>query len=440
MQIFKRMYYMARSIEKELRVKYYRQVGEHRFMWSIIQLINSFKRLQQASAALTYHTVFAIVPVLSLMIAVAKGLGYDEQFKMQLQSLFQGQDALSDNLLMFAGSYLDNTQSISMWWGVGIGVILLLYSVFSIFRTIDTTFNLLWNAKERSLSKQLKTFAFIMMIPFIVIIGLGVWWSISSFFNGTVIHEINVFIASVVTYVAVLFCMYKLIPTVKVKARYAALSALVCGFIFATMQYFGYAVVSMFNSYRNIYGDLATMIIFLLWIYLSWTICLAGSKWNYFLQKVDEQAEENNYKGVSLNYQKFLSLLIIERIESIYPFSGGFTFDAVAENVKSVYGIPLQVTIIILRRLNARRIVMGLRSGYYMLNPKYSDCSLEHLLIVLDAAGRNIEVIAASSKIHKCPTLELLWRYVNGERTSDNLQMKSMSVREIMSTKMHRDI
>ena len=432
MQMFKRIYYFARSFEKEVRVKYYRQVGDHRFMWSLIQLVNSFKRLQQASAALTYHTVFAIVPVLSLMIAVAKGLGYDEQFKIQLQSLFQGQDVVSDKLLMFAGSYLNNTQNVSLWWGVGIGVILLLYSIFSIFRTIDTTFNMLWNVEGRSLSSLLKTFAFVMMIPFIVIIGLGLWWSISSFFNGTAIHEINVFIASVVTYVAVLFCIYKLIPKTKVKVKYAALSALVCGLIFATMQYFGYAIVSMFNSYRNVYGDLATMIIFLLWIYFSWTICLAGSKWNYFLQKVDEQAEVNNYKGISHNYQKFLSLLIIERIESVYPFSGGFNFETVAENVKNVYGVPSQVTLYILERLNTRRIILGVRSGYYMLSPKYSDCTVGYMIDMLDSAGRNVDRVTDRVKNEQ---LDLLWRLVDGECTSDNIHLKDMPVREILTAK-----
>lgn len=432
MQMFKRIYYFARSFEKEVRVKYYRQVGDHRFMWSLIQLVNSFKRLQQASAALTYHTVFAIVPVLSLMIAVAKGLGYDEQFKIQLQSLFQGQDVVSDKLLMFAGSYLNNTQNVSLWWGVGIGVILLLYSIFSIFRTIDTTFNMLWNVEGRSLSSLLKTFAFVMMIPFIVIIGLGLWWSISSFFNGTAIHEINVFIASVVTYVAVLFCIYKLIPKTKVKVKYAVLSALVCGLIFATMQYFGYAIVSMFNSYRNVYGDLATMIIFLLWIYFSWTICLAGSKWNYFLQKVDEQAEVNNYKGISHNYQKFLSLLIIERIESVYPFSGGFTFEAVAENVKNVYGVPSQVTLYILERLNTRRIILGVRSGYYMLSPKYSECTVGYMIDMLDSAGRNVDRVTDRVKSEQ---LDLLWRLVDGECTSDNIHLKDMPVREILTAK-----
>jgi membrane protein len=108
--------------------------------------VESFSKLQLASAALTYHTIFAIVPIMSLMIAIAKGLGYDDLFVMQLKSMFEGQEIISNSLLLYANSYLSNTK-VTMWLGVGIGLILLLYSVFSIFSTIDSTFNMLWNER-----------------------------------------------------------------------------------------------------------------------------------------------------------------------------------------------------------------------------------------------------------------------------------------------------
>ena len=125
--------YVRRFIKRS-SVKYYRQMSKHRFTWSIIKLVESFSRLQLSSAALTYHTIFAIVPIMSLMIAIAKGLGYDDLFVKQVQNLFQGQEVISESLLLYANSYLSNTK-VTMWLGVGIGVALLLYSVFSIFST-----------------------------------------------------------------------------------------------------------------------------------------------------------------------------------------------------------------------------------------------------------------------------------------------------------------
>ena len=94
------------------------------------------------------------------MTAIAKGLGYDAMFIEMVKNFFQGQEAISSGLLLYADSYLSNTK-VTMWLGVGIGLALLLYSVFSIFRTIDATFNMLWNERPRNFQKQLKTFAFV---------------------------------------------------------------------------------------------------------------------------------------------------------------------------------------------------------------------------------------------------------------------------------------
>lgn len=425
---------MVRSFEKKMRVRYYRQVKENRFLWSFVNLGLSFTRLQQASAALTYHTIFAIVPVLSLMIAVAKGLGYDEQFEQQLQTFFPGQEVVSDTLLSFATSYLDNTK-VSMWLGVGVGAILLFYSVFSIFQTIDTTFNQLWNEKGRDIFSLLKTFAFVMLLPFVVVIALVMWWSISSLFKGSTIHELNVFIISVVSYVVVLFAVYKLIPKTYVNPRFAALSALVCGSIFGVIQYFGYIVIAAFSSYRNVYGDLASLIIFLLWIYFSWTICLAGSKWSYFLQKADEQEEENRYSAVSYKYFKFICLLLIERVESVYPLSGRFNPDELAENVKSVYGIPTHVTLDIVRYLRVHKVLFDAPKSLLYLNPKYSGQTVGELLQQLDSAGRNNDVIVTAQRIHKNSALDGLWHNINEDAHEGSGDYRDILICDILDAK-----
>ena len=108
--------YIHRFIKRSA-VKYYRKMSEYRFTWSIIKLVESFSRLQLSSAALTYHTLFAIVPIMSLMIAIAKGLGYDELFEQLIKRIFKGQEVISESLLMYANSYLTNTK-VTMWLGV----------------------------------------------------------------------------------------------------------------------------------------------------------------------------------------------------------------------------------------------------------------------------------------------------------------------------------
>ena len=404
--------YIHRFIKRSA-VKYYRKMSEYRFTWSIIKLVESFSRLQLSSAALTYHTLFAIVPIMSLMIAIAKGLGYDELFEQLIKRIFKGQEVISESLLMYANSYLNNTK-VTMWLGVGIGLLLLLYSVFSIFSTIDSTFNMLWNESGRSFKKLLKTFAIVLVMPFVVVLALVLWFSISTIFNGTIVEEINILIVSVASYVLILFAAYKYIPKAKVKTRYAAISAGVCGSIFALMQYFSYYIISMFN-YGDIYGKLASLMIFLLLIYFTWTVCLAGSKWNYFLQKADEQERENEYKAVNHLYHKFLCILIIERIESLHPFSSRFTAAAIAENAEREYQLPAHLTLEIIKYLKAKRVLFGDRNDTLYMSKRFCGRTIGQILDELDTAGRNSDVIATLKEIHSNATLNHLWCVINEE-------------------------
>lgn len=404
--------YIHRFIKRSA-VKYYRKMSEYRFTWSIIKLVESFSRLQLSSAALTYHTLFAIVPIMSLMIAIAKGLGYDELFEQLIKRIFKGQEVISESLLMYANSYLNNTK-VTMWLGVGIGLLLLLYSVFSIFSTIDSTFNMLWNESGRSFKKLLKTFAIVLVMPFVVVLALVLWFSVSTIFNGTIVEEINILIVSVASYVLILFAAYKYIPKAKVKTRYAAISAGVCGSIFALMQYFSYYIISMFN-YGDIYGKLASLMIFLLLIYFTWTICLAGSKWNYFLQKADEQERENEYKAVNHLYHKFLCILIIERIESLHPFSSRFTAAAIAENAEREYQLPAHLTLEIIKYLKAKRVLFGDRNDTLYMSKRFCGRTIGQILDELDTAGRNSDVIATLKEIHSNATLNHLWCVINEE-------------------------
>lgn len=402
--------YLRRFLKRSF-VKYNRRMSKHRTMWSLIKLIDSFSKLQLASAALTYHTIFSIVPVMALMIAVAKGLGYDEMFIQQVRNLFAGQEIISNSLLNYANSYLNNTK-VAMWLGIGIGLILLLYSVFSIFSTIDATFNMLWNQRGRSFKKLLKTFAFIMVMPFAVVMALALWWSVSSIFNNSVIKELNVLIVSVSSYILILFAAYKLIPNTKVMTKYAAISAVVCGLIFALMQYFSFYIISSFN-YRSIYGDLASLMIFLLLIYFSWTICLAGSKWNYFLQKADEQERNNDYNAITHRYHKFLCMLVIERIESVHPFQSKFHIEELATNTEATYGLPQHMTLTIIEHLHNKKIIFSGGGETMQLSKRYSGRTIRQIFADLDNAGRNNDVISELRNIHKNNGLDMLWQRLN---------------------------
>jgi hypothetical protein len=182
----------------------------------------------------------------------------------------------------------------------------------------------------------------------------------------------------------------------------------------------------MFNSYRSIYGDLATMIIFLLWIYYAWTICLAGSKWNYYLQNASIRGQERNYDRISNDCSTFISMLIIERIEALYPLCHNFNTKELAKNVQRIYNIPISITRKVLESFEAKEILQKKDNNLICLNPEFSNLSIEDLLYKLNAKGTNSNVLVSLNH-----DIKNLWECIS-KKDSDVLKM---SVRNILAYK-----
>ena len=409
-----------------------REIGGNLIVWSFLKLVTSLEKLKQASAALTYHTLFAIVPVMAMMVAVANIMGYTDAFKEHVEMFFVGQEGIASMLLAFAEKYLINAQ-MNYWLGAGVGMLFLVYSLFSIFQTIDNSVNSLWNLKGHSLKKQLKVFVFVLLVPFVAMILLALWMSISSYFEQGVIHEMNIFFITVGVYVATLFAAYKFIPNTKVEVKYALYSAVVCGVVFAMLQYFGYLVFSMFNSYRNIYGDLANLILFILWIYFSWTICLVGSRWNYLLQEGKRLDEENRFKKISSDYRKFLSLLLLSKIETATAKStdGTFELQDVTDAMATDYNMPMHITHDIVEEFMDKGVVIENMEEKLLLDDAFKGRTVGDLLEKFSTVGDNTYPISPISCTGCNARAIVLWRLVNNGKGKGGA-MFNMSLAEML--------
>ena len=404
-----------KTTAQKLRLLYRdREIGSNLILWSFIKFITGPQKVKQAAAALTYHTLFAIVPVMAMMITVANIMGYGEAFREKVEVLFVGQEGIADEILKFVDMYLGNADTNYMY-GAIVGLAFLLYSVFSIFQTIDVSFNSLWELKEHSLKKQIKVFMFILLIPFVSIVLLAIWMSISSFFEGKgLFHEANIFVLTTCIYIAALFVAYKFIPNTKVDIRHAAISATFCGIVFAIMQYSASLILGLFGSYRNIYGNLASLMIFILWIYFSWTICLAGSRWNYLLQEGNRLDADNKFKRLSHNYYKFLTMLTIAKCKEAILNSEdkSFTIKEIASIMNATYGISLHTASKIMYTMERKEIIRANENERYILSEEFGQENEMELIGILDRAGNNNagEIEPKLSEKEK-----ELWKRINAE-------------------------
>ena len=96
------------------------------------------KRVLTKAAALTYSTLLAIVPILAVVFAIARGFGYNKYIEIWFRDAFQSQPQVAEVIIGFVNSYLVHTKS-----GIflGIGLLFMLYTVLMLVSNVEDAFN-----------------------------------------------------------------------------------------------------------------------------------------------------------------------------------------------------------------------------------------------------------------------------------------------------------
>ena len=130
------------------------------------------KRVMAEAAALTYSSLLALVPILAVVFAIARGFGYNKYIEIWFLNALSSQPEAANVIVGFVNSYLVHIQS-----GVflGVGLIFMLYTVLMLVNNIEETFNQIWqvnNARPimRSLANYLAMF---LLFPIIIIVSMG---------------------------------------------------------------------------------------------------------------------------------------------------------------------------------------------------------------------------------------------------------------------------
>ena len=108
--------------------------------------------------------------------------------------------------------------------------------------------------------------------------------------------------------------MYVLIPNTKVKFWNALLAGIICGTAFQFFQFLYIGGQIWVSKYNAVYGSLAFLPLLLLWIQLSWIICLFGAVLTFSAQNIRNYNFERDTKNISRRYKDFLSLLVASLI------------------------------------------------------------------------------------------------------------------------------
>ncbi len=238
---------------------------------------------RQSAAALTYTTLFAIVPVMTVSFAVLSSVPALKDKGTQFQTwAFEYFVPSAGNML------LDHLQSFAKQAAnlTGLGIVFLVVTSILMLSTVEQTLNRIWKVQtpRKGLTSLLMYWAVLSLGP--ICLGLGL--AISSYLTSQAIFSDTVgYLGGVRLWLsllpflfttAMLTLMYTVVPNTKIPLRQGVLGAAVAALLFELAKGGFTFFIKQAPSYEVVYGAFAAVPVFLLWIYISWTIVLGGAE------------------------------------------------------------------------------------------------------------------------------------------------------------------
>ncbi len=281
--------------------------------------VSSFtsKRLQQKACALTYSTVLAVVPTLAMLFAIGRGFGFQNMLQSELFRYFPAQRQALESALMFVDRYLEQA---SQGVFVGIGVVFLLWTLVSLMRNVEHTFNEIWGIdKSRSIYRQITDYTVMfILLPVLMLLSAGVNLLVSNGISSVVarLHIVSplwqrVLDLSPMAIAWVVFvCVLWLIPNTRVKLRCAVWPGVVCGTLSHALQLAFVSGQIYVSKYNAVYGTFAFLPLLLIWLQLVWLITLSGVAVVYSIQNVANWDFSGRIRRISPYYASELAIAL----------------------------------------------------------------------------------------------------------------------------------
>ena len=321
--------------------------------------------LMSKASSLTYSTVLSIVPMLAVIVGIAKGFGLQTAVREALVEALPGQAEQLNQVFVYVENYLNQVQG-GLFIGLGLGV--LLYTVLILIITIEDTFNDIWQAGHgRPWTRRILNYLGLFILLPLVLTTSSLMTILTSAVRTTILGDIAILhklfngatmLIPIVVSVMILVCLYMFLPNVKVKFVPALISGIFSGIgyqIFQTMYINGVIWISKYNA---IYGSFAAFPLLLLWLQLSWTIVLYGAQLSYAIQNISSYAFGKTALHASRRYQDFVCLLILNRmLKRMDEGVRAYNIDEISAECK----IPLRMSTSLINRMENVGLLVSVR-------------------------------------------------------------------------------
>jgi len=282
-------------------------------------------------SALAFTTILSLVPFLAIAFALLKGFGVQNQVEpLLLEQLSGGSQEVVEGIIR----YINNTNMRTM--GV-FGFLTLLITAIMLLDNVEDAFNSIWGVKAtRPFRRKFSDYLSILISgPILLFTALSVTtflesqavfkWLVKTSYVGDLLIYLLQLIPYVVIWMA-LTLLYLLIPNTAVKFRSALVGAVVAGTCWQIAQWWYIHFQVGVAKYNAIYGTMAVLPIFMIWIYVSWLIVLFGVEIVYAHQNIRSLRREIRAGAISHRTRELLSLaILVDIVEAFVDGTSGWT-------------------------------------------------------------------------------------------------------------------
>ncbi len=239
-------------------------------------------RLGQTAGSLTFTTLIALVPLLTVMLAVFTAFPMFSQFQAALQKYFL-QSLVPDNIARPVLGALTQFASKASRLGAA-GLIFLVVSALMLMLTIDRTLNAIWRVrKPRPIAQRVLVYwAALTLGPLVLGVSLTLTSYMLSASKGLVDAmpggvKLVIDLIQFALLSAAMTGLFHYVPNTHVRWRHAVAGGVFVALGFEAAKALLAWYVSSVATYATIYGAFATAPIFLLWMFTGWVIVLLGA-------------------------------------------------------------------------------------------------------------------------------------------------------------------
>lgn len=270
------------------------------------------KNLNNTAKSLTFSLTFALVPILAMVIAIAKGFGVADTIEQYLNSTFLGEAGMVPTIMQMVDRYLETAQGGVF---IGIGILILLWAIYSFFESVEQAFNRIWNVqKNRSIIRKFTTYiTIVLLIP----VGMVCSSGIDVFVGSSILN--SVFVQFLISWVFFTW-IYIAFPNTHVRFIYGLIPGILMGTLFKLLQMLSVYLIAMLSRTSIVYGAFAAIPILMTWLQYTSLLILIGAEMSFALQNNSEFEYEHDLSRMSRRYKDFVMLyllsVIVKRFEN----------------------------------------------------------------------------------------------------------------------------